>query len=338
MPTPNQEQEISKIDLLDGKYTVTHQNGLNLNALRYGQQWRDLNGDGLVLAMAQRINELESYLNIGNDNTEKLAREISNSKVEDERTYQMVIEAVETFLLKKPENVPVDDNAQAALQSLKALRAMRADVAMMQIKSLNVKNMQTVKINDLEKDLTRMQKNHQKMVDKNSDLRKVTSQITKLYLGAIREMSYYIPSQGLALIKATIALDATADSIGFRRSSPSENFKSYIEVIENAIDKKQQFDHLDDVLNKDVKQIPMIEDLSPSDSESIIYPDEQQWNVEICRQSSSFGNVTVKAPSLSAAINKADELAGDKEYSEKESHYTFEAHPVFPENTKRPKF
>lgn len=42
----------------DGKYTVVHDNGANLRALRYGQPWRDLVGDGLVLAMAQEIENL----------------------------------------------------------------------------------------------------------------------------------------------------------------------------------------------------------------------------------------------------------------------------------------
>lgn len=42
------------------KYTVRHDNGANLVALRHGEPWRDLAGDGLVLAMAQRIEQLES--------------------------------------------------------------------------------------------------------------------------------------------------------------------------------------------------------------------------------------------------------------------------------------
>lgn len=50
---------MTKIELADGKYTVTHDNGANLKALRYGKEWRDLVGDGLILALAQRIEELE---------------------------------------------------------------------------------------------------------------------------------------------------------------------------------------------------------------------------------------------------------------------------------------
>jgi hypothetical protein len=47
----------TRIDLENGKYTVIHENGSNLRALRYGEEWRSLTGDGLVLAMAHQITE-----------------------------------------------------------------------------------------------------------------------------------------------------------------------------------------------------------------------------------------------------------------------------------------
>lgn len=50
----------TSIELAGGKYTVQHDHGTNLKALRHGEPWRDLTGDGLVLAMAQRIEELEA--------------------------------------------------------------------------------------------------------------------------------------------------------------------------------------------------------------------------------------------------------------------------------------
>lgn len=52
----------TKIDLADGKYTVMHNNGANLRALRYGESWRDLTGDNLVYYMACRIEELEQAI------------------------------------------------------------------------------------------------------------------------------------------------------------------------------------------------------------------------------------------------------------------------------------
>ena len=61
---------IDKIVLADGKYTVTHQNGV-LTAQRYGYPWRDMTGDNLMFYMVMRILELEerlSNLQIGNSN------------------------------------------------------------------------------------------------------------------------------------------------------------------------------------------------------------------------------------------------------------------------------
>lgn len=46
---------------IDGKYTVIV-DPLNFRALRYGEEWRDLCGDGLVFAMAQEILELQARL------------------------------------------------------------------------------------------------------------------------------------------------------------------------------------------------------------------------------------------------------------------------------------
>lgn len=48
-----------KIELEDGKYTVTYNQG-ELKALRYGEPWREMIGDKLMYAMFCRIHELES--------------------------------------------------------------------------------------------------------------------------------------------------------------------------------------------------------------------------------------------------------------------------------------
>ena len=52
------------IQLENGKYTLI--NGLNkggrLVALRHGEEWRDLSGDKLILAMYHRIEELEALM------------------------------------------------------------------------------------------------------------------------------------------------------------------------------------------------------------------------------------------------------------------------------------
>ncbi|AXY83345.1 hypothetical protein [Acidovorax phage ACPWH] len=50
------------IHLDGGKYTVIHNNGTELRALRDGEPWRDLAGDRLVLAMAQELEDLRVRL------------------------------------------------------------------------------------------------------------------------------------------------------------------------------------------------------------------------------------------------------------------------------------
>ena len=51
-----------EVSVLDGKYTIILPQDGGLHALRYGEKWRDLCGDGMVLALAQRIEELEETL------------------------------------------------------------------------------------------------------------------------------------------------------------------------------------------------------------------------------------------------------------------------------------
>ncbi len=51
-----------EIELCDGKYTyIRDEQGQR--ALRYGEPWRDLTGDGFILAMAQEIEDLREKLN-----------------------------------------------------------------------------------------------------------------------------------------------------------------------------------------------------------------------------------------------------------------------------------
>lgn len=48
-------QTIVKVDC----YEVSHTNGADLTALRHGETWRNLAGDNLILALVDRIAELE---------------------------------------------------------------------------------------------------------------------------------------------------------------------------------------------------------------------------------------------------------------------------------------
>jgi hypothetical protein len=44
--------------LCAGKYTVEFMTNGRLRALRYGKEWRDLTGDGMVLALLQEVHSL----------------------------------------------------------------------------------------------------------------------------------------------------------------------------------------------------------------------------------------------------------------------------------------
>lgn len=56
-----------KIELEYGKYTIINglEVGEGLQALRYGEEWRNLAGDGLVLAMYHEIERLRDTITWG---------------------------------------------------------------------------------------------------------------------------------------------------------------------------------------------------------------------------------------------------------------------------------
>ncbi len=54
---------MKRYELCDGKYTIEiSQDFTKFIALRYGEEWRNLCGDGLILSLCQRIDELEAQL------------------------------------------------------------------------------------------------------------------------------------------------------------------------------------------------------------------------------------------------------------------------------------
>ena len=46
------------INLQNGKYTLSHENGLDFKCTRNGEEWRDLTGDSMVLAMFNELMDL----------------------------------------------------------------------------------------------------------------------------------------------------------------------------------------------------------------------------------------------------------------------------------------
>ena len=63
---------MTRIELDGGKYTVVHDNGAGLHALRYGSPWLNLTGDGLVLALSQEIESLRDECRRLTDRNEAL--------------------------------------------------------------------------------------------------------------------------------------------------------------------------------------------------------------------------------------------------------------------------
>jgi hypothetical protein len=52
---------VEKVDLSEGKYTVIlNDMPHEFKALRYGEEWRDLTGDGMILSMFFKILELQA--------------------------------------------------------------------------------------------------------------------------------------------------------------------------------------------------------------------------------------------------------------------------------------
>lgn len=55
-------RDILRVDCYDGKYTVIQESDGGLHALRYGEHWRNCVGDGLILALAQDLDDARSKL------------------------------------------------------------------------------------------------------------------------------------------------------------------------------------------------------------------------------------------------------------------------------------
>ena len=53
---------MEKIEVCGGKYTIIFYPDGKMEALRYGEAWRDLTGDGMVLAMMHEIQDLKEKI------------------------------------------------------------------------------------------------------------------------------------------------------------------------------------------------------------------------------------------------------------------------------------
>lgn len=66
----------------DGKYTIIYEDG-KLSALRYGEPWRDLVGDGMVLAMLQEIDFLKEQREIDDLRITSLLSEVDHLTIQN---------------------------------------------------------------------------------------------------------------------------------------------------------------------------------------------------------------------------------------------------------------
>ncbi len=58
--TKDEINKLPGVTVADGKYTVQADGDGRLRCLRYGEEWRDLTGDGMVLALVQEIEALRA--------------------------------------------------------------------------------------------------------------------------------------------------------------------------------------------------------------------------------------------------------------------------------------
>lgn len=81
-PTPmtQQTKTVESVTVGEGKYTVrVHPDG-RMDALRYGEEWRELTGDGMVMALVHEIQSLRALLDHAERGTAAQAPRPADSK------------------------------------------------------------------------------------------------------------------------------------------------------------------------------------------------------------------------------------------------------------------
>jgi len=53
---------LMKVSTDDGKYTVIQDSTGGMRALRYGEEWRDCTGDGMILTLAQDLQDARAEI------------------------------------------------------------------------------------------------------------------------------------------------------------------------------------------------------------------------------------------------------------------------------------
>jgi len=69
------KKDVLKVPVGHNKYTVVFDSEGNLSALRYGEKWRDCIGDGLILTLAQDLDDLRNKVRLLVDTYERKNKE-----------------------------------------------------------------------------------------------------------------------------------------------------------------------------------------------------------------------------------------------------------------------
>lgn len=70
--------EVVRFKFADGKYEYVREPGFRAHVYRHGEEWRDVTGDGFILSMIQRIEELEESLG----EMEEAARQVMSGEMD----------------------------------------------------------------------------------------------------------------------------------------------------------------------------------------------------------------------------------------------------------------
>jgi hypothetical protein len=65
-----------QVSICDGKYTIVQEANYGTKVLRYGEEWREVTGDNVILGAAYEIDELRKYIKL----LEEIIRDLLNRR------------------------------------------------------------------------------------------------------------------------------------------------------------------------------------------------------------------------------------------------------------------
>jgi len=120
-PVSQEDTETTRIDLDGGKYSVLHENGANLRALRHGEPWRDCIGDNLVFALASEVEEFHRL----RDLTDADVNEIVLAKLGKWPSFEAqwwACDVVRVLFGKEPATGLAKENPEAEFKPLRTIK------------------------------------------------------------------------------------------------------------------------------------------------------------------------------------------------------------------------